>query len=398
MAKELSIHIGIFGRRNFGKSSFINAIAGQDIAIISEVAGTTTDPVKKSLEIHGIGATVMIDTAGLDDIGELGRKRIEKSLAVIDSIDVAILILSENTFGDIERSLVKTFTEKDIPFLLVYNKVDVCRPEEFFIKKVETETGKKMLLFSSREPDVQAFVDALKRIMPETRYNDNDMFMGLIRSGDLVVLVTPIDSAAPEGRMILPQVQAIRNILDHDAINVVCKETELRKVLEEYRIKPALVVTDSQAFKYVSSVVSEEIPLTSFSILLARLKGCFDKYLEGTPTISKLQDGDRILILESCTHHATCEDIGRVKIPKLLSQFTGKELEFTVVPGLDEIPGDIGCYSMVIQCGGCVITRKQLESRLRKAIELGVPVSNYGMTISYVTGVFQRAVKVMQGR
>lgn len=300
ISKDQRIHIAIFGRRNYGKSSFINAIGGQDIAIVSDVAGTTTDPVKKTIEIHGLGPAVMIDTAGIDNSGELGEKRVEKSFAVINQIDIAILMLCDNTFDDVERYVIRRLTDNKVNFIVIYNKVDIALPDKTFVEKVEKEIGDKILMFSSKEPDIQLVVDKLVDKLPDTVYNDNDLFRGVVGKGELVVLVTPIDFAAPEGRMILPQVQSIRNVLDHDAINVVCKETDLSRVLNEYKIKPALVVTDSQAFKYVASIVPEDIPLTGFSLVLARLKGNYTKYLEGTPQISKLKDGDKILILESC--------------------------------------------------------------------------------------------------
>ena len=392
--KENKIHIGIFGRRNNGKSSFINAITGQDVAIVSDIAGTTTDPVKKSLEIHGFGPVVVIDTAGIDDFGELGEKRVEKTLATLEQIDIAILIITASTFGAEERNLIEKFKNRNIPFLLIYNKVDVDVPTKEFITKVETEIRESVLLFSSKKPIVSDFVNELLKIIPETSYNSNDLFLGIIKEKELVVLVVPIDSAAPEGRLILPQVQAIRNILDNDAISIVCKETELETLLNEYNIKPKLLVTDSQVFHFVDKIVPENIPLTSFSIILARLKGNFEKYLEGTPAISDLKDGDKVLILESCTHHATCEDIGRVKIPNLLRKFTGKELEFEVISGFGAIPENITDYALLIQCGGCMFTKKQLDGRLRNALENNIPITNYGMAISYMTGVFERAVKI----
>jgi [FeFe] hydrogenase H-cluster maturation GTPase HydF len=392
--KENKIHIGIFGRRNNGKSSFINAITGQDIAIVSDIPGTTTDPVKKSLEIHGFGPVIIIDTAGIDDVGELGLKRIQKTHAILDQIDIAILIVANSKFGEPERDIIKKFNDREIPYLLIYNKIDIDIPSKEFIAGVEKETGEKVLLFSSKKPVIIDFIKILLEKVPETSYNSNDLFYGILKPKELVVLVTPIDSAVPEGRMILPQVQAIRNILDYNAISIVCKETELENVLKDYNIKPALVVTDSQVFKYVDELVPQEIPLTSFSILLARLKGNFEKYLEGTPKISELKNGDKILILESCTHHPTCEDIGRVKIPNLLRSFTGKELEFEIVSGFGEIPENIDDYALLIQCGGCMFTKKQLANRLKKSIDNNIPITNYGMAISYMTGVFERAVKI----
>ncbi|MDL2227836.1 [FeFe] hydrogenase H-cluster maturation GTPase HydF [Bacteroidales bacterium OttesenSCG-928-K03] len=394
--KENKIHIGIFGRRNNGKSSFINAITGQDVAIVSDIPGTTTDPVKKSLEIHGFGPVVVIDTAGIDDSGELGIKRIKKTNAALDQIDVAILIIADSKFDEVEKNLINDFNSRKLPYVLIYNKIDVESPTKEILNKIEKETGRNVLLFSSKEPVLNDFVAELLKIIPETSYNSNDLFYGIIDKNDLVILVTPIDSAAPEGRLILPQVQAIRNILDHDAISIVCKETELNDVLDKYKIKPALVVTDSQVFKFVDEIVPENIPLTSFSIILARMKGNFEEYLKGTPKISTLKDGDKILILESCSHQATCEDIGRVKIPKMLRGFTKKDLEFNVISGFGEIPENIEDYALVIQCGGCMFTKKQLAGRLRNAIEKNIPITNYGMAISYMTGVFNRAVKIFE--
>lgn len=395
IGKENRIHIAIFGRRNNGKSSFINAITGQNIAIVSDVPGTTTDPVKKSIEIKGIGPVVLIDTAGTDDLGELGIRRVQKSLSVINQIDVAVLIITDNQFEMPEINLLSEFKERNIPFILLYNKTDLFPPTEEFLTDIYKRTGKKPLLFSCISPDIQLFTNEISAILNDRAPIDKDLFKGIVKHNDLVLLVTPIDSAAPEGRIILPQVQAIRNILDHNAINIVCKETELETVLKEYKIRPNLIVTDSQVFNYVNKIVPADIPLTSFSIVLAKLKGNFDKYIEGTPHIDKLKDNDKILILESCTHHATCEDIGRVKIPNMLKKHTGKTLHFTFVAGLDELPDNINDFAMVIQCGGCVVTKKQLENRLRKAIDANIPVSNYGLTIAYITGIFNRAIKTM---
>lgn len=395
IGKENRTHIAIFGRRNNGKSSFINAITGQDIAIVSDVPGTTTDPVKKSIEIKGIGPVVLIDTAGTDDLGELGIRRVQKSLSVIDQIDVAVLIITDNQFEMPEKILVDEFKERNIPYLLLYNKTDIYPPTEEFLANLFEKTGKKPLLFSCLSPDIQLFTSEISSILNPKEQTDKDLFKGIVKHRDLVLLVTPIDSAAPEGRIILPQVQAIRNILDHNAINIVCKETELETVLKEYKIRPSIIVTDSQVFNYVNKIVPADIPLTSFSIVLAKLKGNFDKYIEGTPYIDKLKDGDKVLILESCTHHATCEDIGRVKIPALLQKHTGKTLYFKFIAGLDDLPDNISDYAMVIQCGGCVVTKKQLENRLRKAINANIPVSNYGLTLAYITGIYDRAIKTM---
>lgn len=384
-------HIGIFGRRNNGKSSLINALAGQDIAIVSDVAGTTTDPVKKSIEIPGIGACVLVDTAGIDDTGDLGKKRIAKTRAALKTIDLAILVIAGNHFGEFEDKLISDFEKFDVPFFIIHNKKDVD-PLNADLRTQLSANQKEIIEFNALQPDnLNQVVGLMQKLIPESAWRSASLLGDLISYGDVVLLVTPIDIEAPEGRMILPQVQAIRDILDNDAIAVVLKERELDLYLSKMNPKPALVVTDSQVFPKVDASVPKDIPLTSFSIMLARHKGDFENYVKGTPHLSKLKDGDKILILESCTHHVSCDDIGRVKIPRWLSNFSGKRLAFDVVAGLDDLP-DIGEYAMVIQCGGCMITRKQIVNRLKPAIDAGIPVTNYGMAISYVHGIYHRAV------
>jgi [FeFe] hydrogenase H-cluster maturation GTPase HydF len=391
--KDTKPHIGIFGRRNNGKSSLINALAGQDLAIVSEIAGTTTDPVKKSMEIAGIGPVILIDTAGIDDTGELGDKRVVKTRETLKIIDLAILVIVENAFGDPERDLVNEFEDKAVPFLIIHNKSDLTP----IVPSLRSELAEKykvpvLDLSATLHPDVEAVVSAMRKMIPESAYTSPSMLGDLISYGDVVLLITPIDIEAPEGRMILPQVQAIRDILDHDGIAVVCKEREVDSFIRRMNPRPALVVTDSQVFLKADASVPKEIPLTSFSILLARQRGDFQNYLKGTPHISSLKDGNRILILESCTHHVSCDDIGRVKIPRWLGNYTGKKLEYEVVSGLSKIPLDIHNYSMVIQCGGCMITRKQIINRLKPAVDAGIPVTNYGMAIAWVHGIYNRAV------
>lgn len=391
--KDTKPHIGIFGRRNNGKSSLINALAGQDLAIVSEVAGTTTDPVKKSMEIAGIGPVILIDTAGIDDTGELGAKRVAKTREALKIIDLAILVIEANTFGDPEKDLVEEFEDKAVPFLIVHNKSDLSPiSRELELELVEKYKVPVIDLSAIFHPEVEAVVSAMRKMIPESAYTSPSMLGDLISYGDVVLLITPIDIEAPEGRMILPQVQAIRDILDHDGIAVVCKEREVDSFIRRMNPKPALVVTDSQVFLKADASVPKEIPLTSFSILLARQRGDFQNYLKGTPHISHLKDGDRILIFESCTHHVSCDDIGRVKIPRWLGNFTGKKLEYEVVAGLSKIPLDIHNYAMVIQCGGCMITRKQIINRLKPAVDAGIPVTNYGMAIAWVHGIYNRAV------
>jgi len=391
--KDNKPHIGIFGRRNNGKSSLINALAGQELAIVSDVAGTTTDPVKKSMEIDGLGPIVLIDTAGIDDNGELGLKRVAKTLQAVKTIDLAILVIAGNLFSDFERNLIAEFSKLTVPYFIVHNKSDLIPLTKDLAESVMKEFEVKTIEFSAlKHPDTVSVFDLIRELMPETAYTAPSLLGDLIRYGDTVLLITPIDIEAPEGRMILPQVQAIRDILDHDGIAVVCKEREVDSILKRMQPRPALAITDSQVFLKAAASVPADIPLTSFSILLARQRGNFQAYLQGTPKLSDLKDGDIVLILESCTHHVSCDDIGRVKIPRWIGNFTGKNLQYEVVSGLTALPRPMTEYAMVIQCGGCVITRKQLINRLKPAIDAGIPVTNYGMVIAWVQGIYQRAV------
>ena len=383
--------IGIFGRRNSGKSSLINLLTEQDIAIVSDKPGTTTDPVSKSVEIFGIGPVVLIDTAGIDDTGELGEKRIKKSKEAIKKVDCAILVVAENTFDNFEIDLIKLFDEYAVPYLIVHNKSDISPLTSETIAEIKSHSSSEILDFSTQNDEKkELLISLLKNTIPTTNYQKPSLLGGLVQPKDVVLLITPIDSEAPDGRMILPQNMAIRDVLDNNCITVVVKETELEDFFK-LGIKPSLAITDSQAFNYVSKIVPTDVPLTSFSIVFARLKGDFEKYLEGTPHISQLKDGNRVLILESCTHQVNCDDIGRVKIPGLLQKFTGKKLEFAVVSGLSEVTERVENYSLVIQCGGCMVTRKQLLNRLKPFTEAGIPVTNYGMTLAFVNGIFERA-------
>ncbi|MBE0639541.1 MAG: [FeFe] hydrogenase H-cluster maturation GTPase HydF [Bacteroidales bacterium] len=391
--KETKPHIGIFGRRNSGKSSLINALARQEIAIVSDTPGTTTDPVKKSIEIPGLGACVLVDTAGIDDSGELGEKRIAKTQSALKTIDLAILVISGNQSGDHEEKLIHNLNHFGVPFFILHNKKDIQPLATELKRDLENKYQTTIVDFSALHPeDPDSLAGVMKKLMPETAYTSRSMLGGLISGGDVVLLVTPIDTEAPEGRMILPQVQAIRDILDNNAIAIVLKESELEAYINIMHPKPVLVVTDSQMFGRVSRIVPEEIPLTGFSVMLARYKGDFVNYLKGTPHLSNLSDGDKILILESCTHHVTCDDIGRNKIPRWLTNFSGKTLDFTVVAGLSDLPNNLSDYSMVIQCGGCMITGKQLINRLKPAVDAGIPVTNYGMAIAWTHGIYERAV------
>ncbi|HEY4788083.1 MAG TPA: [FeFe] hydrogenase H-cluster maturation GTPase HydF [Bacteroidales bacterium] len=391
--KDAKPHIGIFGRRNNGKSSIINVLAGQDVAIVSDIAGTTTDPVKKSMEVPGIGPIILIDTAGIDDTGDLGKKRMEKSLQVLKTVDAAMLIITDNIFGAEEQSLIEEFNSQDLPFLIIHNKTDLHPLSESTKQKISLIANSPVLEFSASHPDgLERVVNTLREIIPESAYQSRSLIGDLVKHGDTVLLITPIDIEAPEGRLILPQIQVIRDILDNDCIAVVAKEREIDAHMKRLQPRPALVITDSQVFPKADASIPKDIPLTSFSIILARHKGDFHNYLKGTPHLSNLKDGDRVLILESCTHHVSCDDIGRVKIPRWLSNYCGKKLEFDVVAGLGQLPYNIHDYAMVIQCGGCMITRRQITNRLKPAVDAGIPVTNYGMTIAWVHGIYERAV------
>lgn len=391
--KEQKPHIGIYGKRNMGKSSIINKLAGQQIAIVSDVPGTTTDSVKKSFEITGFGPVILVDTAGIDDAGDLGKQRINKTLETVKLIDLAILVITDNYFGDFEVNLIKEFNFYDCPFFVIHNKADISVISEELKEKINDKYNAVAVNFSSVEAfDIEEIINLIKKTIPESAYKKPSLLGDLISYGDIVLLITPIDIEAPAGRLILPQIQTIRDILDNDAVAIVVKEKELDSFLKKTGIKPALAITDSQIFKKADASIPVDIPLTGFSVVLARLKGDFDHYLRGTPKISELKSGDRILLLESCTHHVSCDDIGRVKIPRWITNFTGKKLEYEVVSGLDELKRDIRDYAMLIQCGGCMITQKQLKNRLKSAIDAGIPVSNYGMTIAYVQGIYDRAV------
>ena len=341
----------------------INYLTGQQIAIVSDTAGTTTDPVRKSMEIGGIGPVVLIDTAGIDDEGELGRQRVEKSMAVLAEVDLALLLYTK--WGEPEAMVERWCTEHGTPMLKVLTK---------------------------KAPiDKEHLIAQIKEALPESAYRGRSLLGDVVQAGDTVVLVTPIDSSAPEGRMILPQVQVLRDLMDLHAKALFCQPEEL-----EVDNKTKLVITDSQVFAKVAAVVPEEIPLTSFSVVLARQKGLFDEYLRGTQTIGNLKEGDRVLLLESCTHNVTCEDIGRVKLPALLQKATGKRLQCEVIGGQSPLPTDMKQYALVIQCGGCVITAQQVKARLLPALEAGVPVSNYGLALAWCNGIFDRATKIFR--
>jgi len=385
--------IGIFGRRNTGKSTLINAIANQDIAIVSAQAGTTTDPVKKSIEISGIGAAVLVDTAGIDDVGPLGEKRIKKTKEVLKTIHVAIIVFSDNIFGDYEKEIINELNFMQIFYLIVHNKSDLA-PLSPALKKELSSYNVPILESNAIERQgIDELINKLVEITPPTIYTKKTFIGDIITKNDLILLVMPQDIAAPEGRLILPQVQLIRDILDNHAVAIGLQPEELENFLQKQT--PNLIITDSQVFDVVSKIVPIHIPLTSFSIVLARAKGNFDNYLKGTPHLSKLQDSDTILLLESCTHPTSCEDIGRHKIPNIIRQKTGKNVNFEMVSALSPLP-HLDKYAMAIQCGACMVTDKQVAVRIKQIVDFSIPVSNYGMTIAYLTGIFERVTQVFK--
>ena len=386
------IHIVITGRRNVGKSSLINCILQQKKAIVSDIPGTTTDPVKKSYELPGIASLVLIDTAGIDDEGELGTLRIKKTEEAIQEANVAILVISHNRLEAFEERLILQFKKNKLPFLIIHNQSDLEKPTQAFIQTIQNNHQTQLLSFSTLQPEREKLIQAITELIGKPK--PHSLLGNLIHKNQTIMLVTPIDSEAPTGRLILPQVQILRDILDHHCISIVLQPEEITTFFANNNIEPDLVITDSQLFKKVASIIPQHIPLTSFSIILAHHKGNFQKYVEGTPKIEQLQEGDRILMLESCSHHVSCEDIGRVKIPALLKKYTGKQLQFDFIAGLDQIERPISDYALIIQCGGCMVTSQQLHNRLQPAIEAHIPISNYGMTIAYVQGIFHKAIEI----
>ncbi|WP_406543298.1 [FeFe] hydrogenase H-cluster maturation GTPase HydF [Clostridium ljungdahlii] len=391
--RSVRTHIALFGKRNAGKSSIINALTGQDIAIVSDVRGTTTDPVYKSMEILPIGPCVIIDTAGLDDEGELGKLRKEKTLSVLNKTDISIIVI-DSTVGitDYDESIINQIKNKKIPLIGVLNKIDAAD-----IKDLDVEHMKKEL----KIPIVK--VSALKRkgilelknqiIAAQPQSEDKFKVIGdLINPGDFVVLVTPIDKAAPKGRLILPQQQTIRDILESDATAVVTKEFELRETLQNLGKKPKIVVTDSQAFLKVAADTPKDILMTSFSILFARCKGDLVELIKGVKAVKKLEDGDKVLIAEGCTHHRQSDDIGKVKIPRWIRQITGKKIDFEFSSGVS-FTEEIKKYALVVHCGACMLNRAAMLYRINTAKELNVPIVNYGILIAYVQGILDRALK-----
>ena len=379
------VHIGFFGRRNAGKSSVVNAVTGQELSVVSDVKGTTTDPVMKSMELLPMGPVVIIDTPGFDDEGALGELRVKKTKQILNRSDCAVLVVDATQgMTPADRELVELFGQKGLPYLIAYNKSDLTAAPVL---------GEKELAVSAQTGEnIQELKERIARLV-KTGEDSRRLVGDLLSPGDLVVLVTPIDSAAPKGRLILPQQQTIRDILDAGAAAIVVKEDGLRDTLHKLGTKPRMVITDSQAFAQVSRDTPEDIPLTSFSILMARYKGFLDAAVEGVAAIDHLRDGDRVLIAEGCTHHRQCEDIGTVKIPRWLSEYTGKDLQLEHSSGRD-FPEDLSPYQLVIHCGGCMLNQREMTYRQKTAGDNGVPFTNYGITIAHLKGILKRSVEL----
>lgn len=393
--KANRLHIGIFGKRNAGKSSLINALVNQEISIVSEVAGTTTDVVEKTMEFLPLGPVVFIDTAGIDDIGDIGsigEKRIEKTKKVFDRTDIAVIVCDSAGWDEYEISLFNEFKERDIPVLAVINKQDVQPIEQSKLEIIEQYVAEPLLtsLKESREV-VYKLKEQLISVCPDDFITPPSLLGDIVKEGDTVVLVIPVDKEAPKGRLILPQVQVLRDLLDNKCKAVVAQEGELEDALQNLKTPPRIVITDSQAFKAVSNIVPKEIELTSFSIIFARIKGDLKEFYNGAEAIDKLNDKDKVLICESCSHHQIEDDIARVKIPRLIKQKTGKEIIFEYHSGHD-FPENLSDYALLIHCGACMTNRKEVLSRILKCKKADIPITNYGISIAHCLGILQRAV------
>ena len=389
--RGMRLHIGLFGRRNVGKSSLLNALTRQDVSIVSETAGTTTDPVEKPMELLPIGPVLFIDTAGIDDAGALGAQRVERTRRVFDRTDVALIVAEAGAWDEFEDGLLAEFAQRKVPTIAVFNKSDLGKPSPIILDSLDAQQVQHVSTIASRGEGVLDVREALIRSAPEDFINAPSIVGDLVPAGELVVLVVPIDKEAPKGRLILPQVQTIRDLLDNDAYCLVVKERELRDALARLNRPPALVVTDSQAFLKVAADTPPDVPLTSFSILFARFKGDLPELVRGALAIEQLRLGDRVLIAEACAHHPIGEDIGRVKIPRWLTQYVGGKLDITVTQGHD-FPPDLAAYKLVVHCGACVQNRREMLSRMLHCRRAGVPVTNYGLTIAYSLGIFERAL------
>lgn len=389
------VHIGFFGRRNAGKSSVMNAVTGQDLAVVSDVRGTTTDPVYKSMELLPLGPVVMMDTPGIDDEGELGALRVRKSYQVLNKTDAAVLVIDGGVGVTPEdKALLKRIREKKIPYVIAVNKKELAAPDalEKIVDELSSEDGEIIAVSAATGEGIDELKEQIAAAA-DTEEPERYIVRDLLKPSDVAVLVVPIDKAAPKGRLILPQQQTIRDILEADAVSVVVKETELKNVLGQFQNKPKMVITDSQAFERVAADTPEDILLTSFSILFARYKGDLAAVVKGVTALDTLEDGDAILISEGCTHHRQCDDIGTVKLPRWIREYTGKEIRIETTSGT-EFPDDLTKYKMIVHCGGCMLNEREMKYRLKCAEDQGVPMTNYGITIAYMKGILKRSVEV----
>jgi [FeFe] hydrogenase H-cluster maturation GTPase HydF len=390
--KSFRLHIGIFGRRNAGKSSILNALTQQDVSIVSEVAGTTTDPVEKPMELLPLGPVLFIDTAGIDDVGDLGEKRIAKTHAVFDRTDLGVIVSNFKQWGDYEQNIINECKDRAIPYLIVFNKSDLFTEKTTITNQLKTKKTAFTIISATQDEGILELRQLLLKSAPADYINRPSILADLVGPGEAAVLVVPIDKEAPKGRLILPQVQSIRDLLDNDAFCMVVKERELREALSRLNQPPKLVVTDSQAFLKVAADTPSHIPLTSFSILFARHQGDLNEMVKGAMAIDRLKAGDKILIAEACSHHPIGEDIGTVKIPRWLTQYVGGKLHIDNTRGHD-FPPNISDYKIIIHCGACMWNRREMLSRIMKARQANVPITNYGLTIAYSLGIFERALQ-----
>ena len=389
------VHIGFFGRRNAGKSSVMNAVTGQDLAVVSDVRGTTTDPVYKSMELLPLGPVVMMDTPGIDDEGELGALRVRKRYQMLNKTDAAVLVIDGGVGVTPEdKALLKRIREKKIPYVIAVNKKELAAPDalEKIVDELSSEDGEIIAVSAATGEGIDELKEQIAAAA-DTEEPERYIVRDLLKPSDMAVLVVPIDKAAPKGRLILPQQQTIRDILEADAVSVVVKETELKNVLGQFQNKPKMVITDSQAFEKVAADTPEDILLTSFSILFARYKGDLAAVVKGVTALDTLEDGDAILISEGCTHHRQCDDIGTVKLPRWIREYTRKEIRIETTSGT-EFPDDLTKYKMIVHCGGCMLNEREMKYRLKCAEDQGVPMTNYGITIAYMKGILKRSVEV----
>ena len=389
--KSLRLHIGIFGRRNVGKSSLLNAITRQQVSIVSAHPGTTTDPVEKPMELLPLGPVQFVDTAGVDDEGALGELRIARTKAIFERVDLGVIVTEADAWGTFEEALLVELQGRKVPVLVVFNKLDLKEPSATERADLEARGASIVAVSAAQGLGLLELREALLKLAPDDFFDNRRLVSDLVPPGEIALLVVPIDKEAPKGRLILPQVMTIRDLLDGESMSMICQERELSRALASLSRPPALVVTDSQAFLKVAADVPKHVPMTSFSILMARFQGDLVEQVRGTMGIEQLKGGDKVLIAETCSHHPVGEDIGRVKIPRWLTQYVGAKLEFIHVQGRD-FPQDLTPYKLIIHCGNCTGNRREMQSRLYRAKEAGVPLTNYGLTIAYSLGIFERAL------